>query len=567
MRTGCSPDRATCVATLRLSRIAILATVAASLALSMGACENSPFTQSPRDPDGFSRGVPIVHYHQAEAIDEVVSYLESRAATDYNDPGYQQKVALYQAARNGSGPPPAELEDSEEIDAYLEANPEVMAELDAIGARLLQLFVDHQVPLDVREIYASVEGLEEFIGGVDPILRPQDGMYHLFGGPVHAIEVLAALQARNEGIQSQGLASWTRAIGFGGAPWANREVGYYICSGEHSDFVIQEMERFGRATGITFREVKRRSVLRWAAGLTYMLRVTITNDVPGGLATIGSGTAWRFLKLNATSMSHGNDSAARLAQHEVGHVVGLQHEHQRPDRDDHIIVDYSQLDDSLSTKFNYGKIPAAFVNNFDTDYDHESVMHYVRAYITHLNGDPHEGYTHNKTNYGSENEQSFLTPTDIEIVNKLYDAEPIVPQPPDEDPGPEVISCDIDGQGYSFTPQAAGYTVSNDETCVVGSGPPSDDSIHIYFPGKTTGVFTDPSPAPSTAPYLGILLIDGWKYYSWADEEDSWFTIVVTSYGSIGQRIEGTFEGKLVEQGGGESIVVSNGVFSVNRYE
>ncbi|TVQ38544.1 MAG: hypothetical protein EA384_08910, partial [Spirochaetaceae bacterium] len=494
-----------------------------------------------------------------------VSYLDSRAALDGHHPGYLQKVALYQFARHGAGPPPAELEESEHIDAYLEANPEVVAELDAIGNRLLQLFVDHQVPLDVREIFNWAEELEEFIDGVDPLLWPQDGMYHLFGGPAHAIEVLAALQARKKGIQSQGLASWTRAVGFGGLPWPNREVGYYICSGGHSDFVIQEMERFGRATGITFREVKRRSVLRWAAGLTYMLRITITHDVPGGVASIGSGTAWRFMKLNEAAMFngkwYGHDGSARLVQHEVGHVVGLQHEHQRPDRDDHISIDCSQLDDSLSTRFNYGKIPSRFVNTFDTDYDHESVMHYRRGFITHTDGTEHKAWTDNKKNYGSENEQSFLTPTDIYTVNRLYDTEFIMPP---DDPGPQLLSFDIDGQGYSFSHPAAGYIVSNDETCVVGGD--LINLVHIRFPGKTTGVFTDPTPPGATAPYIGILL-DGEKYYLWADRDDSWFSIVVTSYGAIHERIEGTFEGQLVSLLGGDSIEVSNGMFSLTRYQ
>ncbi|TVQ41585.1 MAG: hypothetical protein EA384_00115, partial [Spirochaetaceae bacterium] len=80
-------------------------------------------------------------------------------------------------------------------------------------------------------------------------------------------------------------------------------------------------------------------------------------------------------------------------------------------------------------------------------------------------------------------------------------------------------------------------------------------------------VFTDPTPPGATAPYIGILFFDEGKHYSWADQDGSWFSIVVTSCGAIGERIEGTFEGQLVEAGGGESVVVSNGVFSVNRYE
>jgi hypothetical protein len=132
------------------------------------------------------------------------------------------------------------------------------------------------------------------------------------------------------------------------------------------------------------------------------------------------------------------------------------------------------------------------------------------------------------------------------------------------------ISFVIGDDTYAFSLAAgdaltAGYTSSYNETCVIGAKGNSE-AIHIYFPGKSTGTFTYTDPKINDAPKIGILLNGGTEYYSWEDGGDYWFSIAVTSYGSVGQRIEGTFEGKLVREGGSETIEVTDGVFSVNRH-
>ena len=60
--------------------------------------------------------------------------------------------------------------------------------------------------------------------------------------------------------------------------------------------------------------------------------------------------------------------------HELGHAIGFQHEHQRPDRDDYITV---QLD-SVGTdwKFAFNKLSWTHVDNRNIAYDYTSVMHY-----------------------------------------------------------------------------------------------------------------------------------------------------------------------------------------------
>ncbi|KAE9554888.1 hypothetical protein FO519_001916 [Halicephalobus sp. NKZ332] len=60
--------------------------------------------------------------------------------------------------------------------------------------------------------------------------------------------------------------------------------------------------------------------------------------------------------------------------HEVLHVLGLEHEHQRPDRDEFIKIIYSNVEpDKMS---NFGKIPEDDVYYKEHPYDYRSIMHY-----------------------------------------------------------------------------------------------------------------------------------------------------------------------------------------------
>jgi hypothetical protein len=140
---------------------------------------------------------------------------------------------------------------------------------------------------------------------------------------------------------------------------------------------------------------------------------------------------------------------------------------------------------------------------------------------------------------------------------------------PDVLGGQEGIAFAIGDDTYVFPALAAQFKSILDYTCVLGAkgDPPLySEAIHIYFPGNTTGIFTH--PAIDEKLQIGILLDlgSGPKYYSWEAGGDSWFLIEVTSYGAVGQRIEGTFEGKLVSEDGAETIDVSDGIFSVTRH-
>ena len=65
-------------------------------------------------------------------------------------------------------------------------------------------------------------------------------------------------------------------------------------------------------------------------------------------------------------------------QHELGHVLGLQHEHQRYDRDSYITVYMDQVDSDR--KNDYEKLKSfRFYDYADYPYDYRSIMHYANG--------------------------------------------------------------------------------------------------------------------------------------------------------------------------------------------
>jgi tolkin protein len=60
--------------------------------------------------------------------------------------------------------------------------------------------------------------------------------------------------------------------------------------------------------------------------------------------------------------------------HEIGHSLGFIHEHSRPDRDDHVSIDVSNI--VKNTEFNFEKFSTDLIDTSSMPYDYTSIMHY-----------------------------------------------------------------------------------------------------------------------------------------------------------------------------------------------
>ena len=144
----------------------------------------------------------------------------------------------------------------------------------------------------------------------------------------------------------------------------------------------------------------------------------------------------------ATGLSYGTPL------HEIGHTIGLWHEHNRPDRNQFIKVMADNIQDNEEDQYDIGN------NNSGTmtgDYDYKSIMHY-RDDCFNIDGKQTFqalSYPGNQHDIGRTN---TLSDGDIEAVNAMYPFKAW-------HPGEFISPCDTDEEDeVPYTPYDSGTT-------------------------------------------------------------------------------------------------------------
>jgi len=114
------------------------------------------------------------------------------------------------------------------------------------------------------------------------------------------------------------------------------------------------------------------------------------------------------------SLSKGCDSFL-VAAHEIGHVVGLIHQHNRNDRDDFVNIIWKNLD---SKNDNYFR--KEFFDTFGIPYDYTSLMHYNQWHISSDIMNKSAMVTHNPFYQRFMGIRSGLSFRDKKLVNLIY---------------------------------------------------------------------------------------------------------------------------------------------------
>ena len=65
--------------------------------------------------------------------------------------------------------------------------------------------------------------------------------------------------------------------------------------------------------------------------------------------------------------------------HELGHAIGFQHEQTRPDRNDHVRINFENIKDDM--EYNFQQYSSSVVNDYGVSYDYKSVMHLLLLLI------------------------------------------------------------------------------------------------------------------------------------------------------------------------------------------
>ena len=313
-----------------------------------------------------------------------------------------------------------------------ESDPELIAELEAVVERLQAEYAA------IPTIEVKVQPLDQNgdPAGDSYTIASEDGFLNLGYSILTVQEFLLLVQAE-QGRAERGFAiddDWSYGKWGSGRPWPSGTVKYFFdtdtTSGSERDWMRSAMGRMTNGTGIRFEEV---DCPEWWLELWHTffasdeLSILTKEQNVTGSATVGKiGQSW--LKMDpdyVTDEEHFN--------HEMGHVFGLLHEHQRHDRDDHVRVGRSGS--------NYRKIPerekrygflrlwswvADQSTTFTTPYDYHSIMHYQDSRITLKNRkrwDVHKNETGDVTNnsvWGAENGNTWFTPWDIYTIKRLY---------------------------------------------------------------------------------------------------------------------------------------------------
>ncbi|XP_023238474.1 astacin-like metalloprotease toxin 5, partial [Centruroides sculpturatus] len=105
-----------------------------------------------------------------------------------------------------------------------------------------------------------------------------------------------------------------------------------------------------------------------------------------------------------------------IVVHEFGHVVGLYHEHTRPDRDDYLIIHWNNIQKGMETQFSKRNN-----SDFDTsvEFDYESIMLYGDKFFS-KNGISKTMEGKNGTKLELLQNKYGLSEHDVIKIKKLY---------------------------------------------------------------------------------------------------------------------------------------------------
>ncbi|XP_063842691.1 zinc metalloproteinase nas-15-like [Scylla paramamosain] len=108
--------------------------------------------------------------------------------------------------------------------------------------------------------------------------------------------------------------------------------------------------------------------------------------------------------------------------HELMHALGFGHEHNRPDRDDYVVIDFSNIHDTAKPYFKKYTSQDP-VKDEQLAYDYMSLMHATDMYDDRVNIDTSKPVIWRKDGGQDLGQRSMLTPLDKQRLRKIYSCE------------------------------------------------------------------------------------------------------------------------------------------------
>lgn len=187
----------------------------------------------------------------------------------------------------------------------------------------------------------------------------------------------------------------------------------------------------------------------------------------------------------------------RPVLHDFGHVLGLMHEHQRPDRDSYVTIIEENIDPASA--YVYDKFQTT---ETQSAYDFHSVMHYHPYAFSKA---PNLAVMVPKPAYQNKfsimGKYTNLSQLDIETIQKMYPVEG-TPEPTPTPTPVQKANCKLDGQIIAHNAVVTAYkykSVTAPATCI-SQNLRCLDGYFLGAPGYTYLSCTVVNPAPTPTP-------------------------------------------------------------------
>jgi hypothetical protein len=107
-------------------------------------------------------------------------------------------------------------------------------------------------------------------------------------------------------------------------------------------------------------------------------------------------------------------TAVRTYRHELGHALGLYHEHQRPDRDSYVIYNSNNVQSGEGSQFS--KMTAGSYNYYGSTFDFNSIMLYGSYAFSKNASSP----TLTKKDSTTWTAPTSISATDQNVIRQIY---------------------------------------------------------------------------------------------------------------------------------------------------